>query len=107
MRWLLAFGLVCWASVAASAQSNPNKVLLTSQVVCGASATLIDGIRNRHAITVKVPLLGATVYIGPAGVNASTGFGIDAGAAMTLEPYSGALYCVSSSQTVQISQTLP
>jgi len=106
MRRLLALGLICWASGALS-QSFPAKVVLTSQVVCGATATQIDGIRNRHAITVKVPLLGATTYIGPAGVTASTGLGIDAGAAMTLEPFSGALFCVSSSQTVQVLQTLP
>jgi hypothetical protein len=105
MRRLLALVLVCWAGGALA--QIPNKILLTSQVVCAASATLIDGVRNRHAITVKVPTGGAVTYIGAAGVNASTGLGIDPGAAMTLQPFSGALYCVGSSQSVQVIQTLP
>lgn len=104
MRWLPLALIFCASGALAQI---PNKVLLTSQPVCAASATLIDGIRNRHAITVKVPTGGAVTYIGAAGVTASTGLGIDPGAAMTLQPYSGALYCVGSSQTVQVIQTLP
>lgn len=105
MRWLPLALIFCASG--ALAQSFSAKTVLTSQVVCAASATQIDAFRNRHGITVKVPLNGATVYIGPAGVTTSTGLGIDAGAAMTLEPFSGALYCISSSQSVQVLQTLP
>lgn len=106
MRWLPLALIFCAGG--ALAQSFPNKNVLTSQVVCGSSATQIDAIRNRHAITVKVPISGATVYIGPANVTTNTGLGIDAQAAMTLEPFSGALYCVTGgSQSVQVLQTLP
>lgn len=107
MKRLLALGLVCWASGALADNSQPNKIVLTTQIVCASTATLIDAVRNRHGITVKVPTGGTVAYIGPSGVTASTGLGIDPGAAMTLEPFSGALYCVGSTQTVQVLQTLP
>ena len=81
----------------------------TGQVDCTSSATLVRQARTRSAITVIVPSSAthAPVYFGPnSSVTTSTGFPVDPGHGMTLQPYMGALYCIngSGSQTVGVAE---
>ena len=72
----------------------------TGQVDCTGSATWVRQARTRSAITVIVPSSAthAPVYFGPnSSVTTSTGFMVDSAHGMTLQPYSGALYCIVSS----------
>lgn len=108
MKYLAALGVAALlAATAADAQPFPSQNLKTNQVSCGTSATLVAPMRYRNGITIKVPSGGATVFIGAAGVTTSTGFSIDASAAMTLQPYSGPVYCVvaTGTQTVSYAET--
>lgn len=107
-RFLVAIGAaVLLAASPVYSQPFPTQNLNTNQPSCGTSATLVAAARFRNAITIKVPLGGSTVFIGGPNVTTTTGLSIDAGAAMTLQPYAGAVYCVvsSSTQTVSFAET--
>lgn len=102
----MTLGAALLLYVDAYGQELPFNNLGTTQVTCGNTATLAASARYRNAVTIKVPTSGATVYIGGPNVTTSTGFGIDGGTAMTLQPYAGAVYCVtSSSQAVGVAET--
>jgi len=106
---VIALSAALGLTVPAVAQQNYYPILNpTGQVLCGASATKITDPRTRSAITVIVPT-GASnpVYFGPnSSVTTSTGFPVDPGHGMTLQPYMGALYCIngSGSQTVGVAE---
>lgn len=106
-RLLAAIGFAALLVASAYGQGLPVQNFTTSQVSCGTTATLAAPFRYRNAITIKVPTSGATVFIGGAGVTTSTGFSVDGGTAMTLQPYAGPVYCVvaSSTQTVSVAET--
>lgn len=106
-RLLVALGAFLLAAISASAQQLPTQNFSATQVSCGTTATLAAAARYRNAVTIKVPTSGSTVYIGPAGVTTTTGFSVDGGTAMTLQPYAGAVYCVvaTGTQTVSVGQT--
>ena len=101
---LLALALLALAPTA-QAQQNTNITRLNSPpITCAVSATLLVSPRYRNAVTIIVPNGGATVYVGSTnGVTTGNGFPIVAGAALTLQPYNGALYCIVGSGTQVIS----
>jgi len=106
-KFIVAAIAAFFIAVPAVAQGFAAQNFLTSQVSCSTSATQASPARYRNAITIKVPTGGATVFIGPAGVTPTTGFSVDAGTAMTLQPYAGAVYCVvaTGTQTISIGET--
>ena len=91
---------------AADAQQQTYYNNATSQITCLSSATLVVSPRARNAVTVAVPSSGSTVYFGGSAVTALTGVAVGAGLAMTLQPYSGPLYCVTAgSQSISVIET--
>ena len=103
---LLALALVSTSALAEDTGQIGN--LNTPAVTCAATATLMAAARYRSAITVVAPSGGATVYIGSTNaVTTANGFPIVAGAALTLQPYNGAIYCIVSTgtQTANVAET--
>ena len=88
---------------AADAQQQTYYNNATSQITCQSSATLVVASRVRNAVTVVVPSSGSTTYFGGPSVSSSSGVAIAAGNALTLQPYSGPLYCAVSSSTQAIT----
>jgi hypothetical protein len=104
MRWfILAIVILVAGSAAAQYIQNTN----TGQVSCGTTATIVAAARGRNAITIKNPTgASVSIYIGGPAVTTSTGLSIDAAAAMTLQPFNGAVYCVAASaQTVSFLES--
>ena len=105
MRTLFLF-LALIFSDPASAQFY--QYLNTPQVSVGTVATQVVAARARNAVTVNVPLSGATVYCSSSSsVTTSTGFPITAGASYTFQPYNGPVWCIvaSSTQTVYAGES--
>ena len=101
---LLALALALALSPA-SAQQNTNVLYLSSPTVtCAASATLRAAARYRSSITISPPAGATTIYVGySSAVTTSTGFPLVAGSSLTLQPYNGAVYCITASGTQAIS----
>jgi|SRR6185437_11190952 len=102
-RFALALACSLWAS-AALPQGFPTKYLATANPSCTSGTSQAVAARYRNGVTIAVPTGGVAVAIGnTASVTFATGFQIAPGAALTLEPYSGAVYCVTSSASQSVS----
>lgn len=106
-RLLAALGAAILLAASAYGQDFDAKNFTAYSSTCTSSASIAAAARYRNAITMTVPVGGATVFVGPLGVTTSTGFPIAAGGAFTLSPYSGPVYCVvsSGSQALNIAET--
>jgi len=102
-RLALALAVLLWAS-AGYPQGFPTKYLATANPSCTSSSSQAVAARYRNGVTISVPSGGVAVAIGnTAGVTFATGFQIASGAALTLEPYAGAVYCITSSSSQSVS----
>ena len=102
-RFALALALCFWAS-ASLPQGFPTKNLATSQPACTTSASVAVAMRYRNGVTIAVPSGGVAVAIGgSASVTFVNGFLIAPGAALTLEPYAGPVYCITETLTQAVS----
>ena len=104
-KLMLAALLAASLGGGARAQQDKNVINLNSPTVsCGSTATLLAAARYRNAITIPIPSGGVTVYIGSnSAVTTSNGFPVVAGAAMTLSPFNGSVYCVVAAGTQSVT----
>lgn len=103
-RLLLALALCAGFGGADAQQITDYQNFAPTVITCAATATLAAVNRARNAVTLSTPTGGATVYVGQtAAVTVANGFPIAAGAALTLQPYGGAIYCIVSTSTQMLN----
>jgi len=79
-----------------------------NSVTCTTVPTLVASSKQRNAITIYNPATSTTVYTGGStSLTTSNGFPVAATTVQTLNPYSGAVYCIvaSGSQVINFWET--